>query len=316
MKKIGMEEHYNPEALAKHLSRTADGAVVLRYGAGRFDIEQRFLDMDEAGVDMQVLSVGVMGLCDLPPAEGTAMSKDMNNEIAEVVQQYPDKFAGLAAIAAQDPEPAADELERAVTKLGLKGVMINSHVQGEYLDEMKFRVLLERAAELKAPLYIHPNKPSPDMIKPYQKYPILEGACWGFAAETGLHAMRLICSGVFDQLPDLKIILGHMGESLPFWLWRMDNIWQRGGIDSGFKKTKKLPSEYIKENFYVTTSGMSWPTVIQFVCQALGAERVMFGVDYPLESSILAVQAVENTPIGDDDKERVFHLNAAELLRL
>lgn len=313
MRKIGVEEHFTGAALQNYMKKT-DPSRVSTHAAGSADLEKRFKDMDEAGVDMQVLSVGMTGLTDIPPADGIAVSREIDDEIASVVKKYPTKFAGFAALAAQDPEKCADELERAVKKLGLKGGLLNSHIRGEYLDEPKFRVLLERATALDVPIYIHPNRPSPGMIKPYEKYPILAGAFWGFAAETGLHAMRLICSGVFDELPGLKIILGHMGEALPYWMWRMDRHWAtdwRGG-----NKPQKTPTEYIKNNFYINNSGMFWPTVIQFAYNALGADRIMLGSDYPIESMKQAVESIQNTQICDEDKEKIFHGNAEKLLKL
>ena len=312
MKKIAVEEHYGAEALERYL--VARGTPS-HYLWGRSSMDRRIKDMDAAGIDMQLLSVGMAGLHDVPPAEGTLMSREIDDELADVVKQYPGRFAGLAAIAPQALEAAADELERAV-KLGLKGALIKSHVQGEYLDEKKFWVIWERAAGLGVPIYLHPTRPSPDMIKPYLKYPPLPGAFWGFGAETGLHAMRLICSGVFDRYPDLKVVLGHLGETLPFWLWRLDNHWDLDWPVKLGGRPQKKPSEYIKSNFFITTSGMAWPPVIQFVCQVLGGERILFAVDYPIESNLKAVQSIENTPISDADKEKIFHLNAEKVFKL
>jgi 5-carboxyvanillate decarboxylase len=313
--KIAVEEHYVPEALENYL-KSKNNPSVSRFSAGRKNMDKRLQDMSAAGIDFQVLSVGLMGIHELKPADGAAMAMDIDNELAEVAAVYPGKFAAFASIAPQGPDAAAGELERAVKVLGMKGAMINSHINGEYLDEDKYRSILQAAAGLDVPIYIHPNLPPPDMIKPYLKYPILPGAFWGFAAETGLHAMRLICSGVFDELPNLKIILGHMGEALPFWLWRLDAQWEHRIMAEGTKDLKKKPSQYIKENFYFATSGMFWPTAIQFVTLAVGAERIMFGVDYPIESNGLAVEAVENTPISDTDKEKIFCLNAKSVLRI
>lgn len=315
VKRIAVEEHYGPESLERYLL-SQQNQVTTRRKWGRSFIDKRLKDMDEASIDMQVLSVGMPGLHNLSPVEGTAMSREIDDEIAEVVGQHSVRLAGLAAIAPQDPATAADELERAVKKLGLKGALINSNVKGEYLDEQKYWVILERAASLGVPIYLHPDKPSPDMIKPYLKYPPLQRAFWGYGAETGLHAMRLICSGVFDRYPTLRIVLGHLGETLPFWMWRMDNHWDMDWPAEAGGQPQKKPSEYIKENFYVTTSGMFWPTVIQFVCLALGAERILFAVDYPIESNEKAVESIENTPISDNDKEKILHLNAERVFGL
>ena len=151
------------------------------------------------------------------------------------------------------------------------------------------------------------------MVNPYLAYPRLDSAMLGFAAEVSLHALRLICSGVFDQYPKLNIILGHMGEALPYWLWRIDNIWQRGPFTN---IPKRLPSEYFKDNFYITTSGMFWQPPLLCACLAVGADRILFAVDYPMESSEKAVQFIETAPICDSDKEKICHLNAEKLLGL
>jgi len=271
--------------------------------------EGRLKDMDEGAVSMAVLSITTPGVEDFDPDEGTAMSRSFNDELAELVKRYPDRYAGLAAIAPQSPEAAAQELERAVTKLGLKGILLNSHFAGgEYLDSQKYWTILEMAEKLDVPIYIHPREPSPAMIKPYLAYPLLTLSMWGFAAEAGLHAMRLICSGVFDKYPRLKIILGHLGESIPFWGTRIDAQW--------VGKTQKKPSQYFRENFYVTTSGMFWQPALQLVLTTMGADHVLFATDYPYGSYKLSTQFMEALPIADNDKEKICHLNAEKLLRL
>jgi 5-carboxyvanillate decarboxylase len=285
---------------------------LLEVGEGRLKI------MDEVGIDMQVLSLSFPGVEALDPQDATSLSKRINDELFAVVKKYPDRFAGFAAIAPQDPGAAANELERAVKKLGFKGAMINSHIRGEYLDDRKYWVVFERAEKLNVPLYIHPRQPSPDMIKPYLTYPELASPAWGFAAETGLHAMRLICSGVFDKYPNLKIILGHLGEALPWWLWRLDSRWVVVGREESATapRAMKKPSQYIKDNFYVTTSGMFWHPALQCCYSALGADRILFAVDHPYESSKDAVQFMDTASICDGDKEKIYHLNAEKLLGL
>jgi len=278
--------------------------------------EGRLREMDNAGIHMQVLSLNLPNTELLDAPDAIAMAKKTNDELSEVVKKYPDRFAGFAAIARHDPDGAAQELERAVKELGLKGATVNSHFRGEYLDGEKYSGILETAERLNVPIYIHPREPSPDMLKPYLDYPALARAMWGFAAETGLHAIRLICSGVFDRYPGLKIILGHMGEGLPFWLWRIDNIWlTEGGISSPHaKKLKKIPSQYVKDNFFVTISGMFSQPALLCTYLALGADRILFAVDYPWESNKEAVQFMETAPICDSDKEKIYHLNVEKLL--
>ncbi len=274
--------------------------------------EGRLKDMDEAGIDMAVLSLGNPGVDAFDEPDGSTWAKKTNDELAGAVRRYPKRFAGLAALAPKDPLGAADELNRAVTELGLKGALINSHIQGEYLDDKRFWVIFETAERLGVPLYIHPRWPSADMLKLYQPYPGLHRAMWGFGAETGLHAMRLIMSGLFDRYPGLKIVLGHLGEALPFWLWRMDNKCP----PSLRQRIQRNPSDYVKTNFFVTTSGMfSRPP---FLCtyMSLGAESILFATDYPFEPVEEAVDFMDSVPICEDDKEKIYHLNAEKLFAL
>ncbi len=278
----------------------------------------RIKAMDEAGIDIQVLSLGIPGVEAFDRATGNLLAQNTNNQLYKTIMKHPDRFAGFASLAPQDPDKAANELERTTKQLGFKGAMINSNINGEYLDDNKYWIIFETAERLNVPIYIHPRMPGPDMRKPYIKYMALSGSMWGFGADAGLHVMRLILSGVFDRYPRLKIILGHLGEALPFWLWRLDSRWRRGGIisDPLACQIKKLPSQYIKDNFWVTTSGMLW--LPAFICthMALGADRILFAADYPLESSQDSVNFIKSAPIPDDEKEKIFHLNAENLLDL
>jgi 5-carboxyvanillate decarboxylase len=280
--------------------------------------EIRLREMEETGIDMQVLSLSVPGPDAFDASTGSQVARKTNDALYKIVKEYPKKFAGLAAVAPQDPVGAADELERAVNDLGLKGAKINSNIGGEYLDGGKYRVLLERAERLGVPIYIHPKAPSPDILKPFLSYPPLAGSMWGFSVDAGLHAMRLICSGVFDQLPGLKIILGHLGEAIPFWLWRIDNRWEEGEYSLAPKvgKLLKKPSQYFKDNFYVTTSGNFWETAFMCAYSALGADRIMFAVDYPFEANKPAVEFMDATPIPESDKEKIYQLNAEKIFSL
>ncbi len=343
MKKIAIEEHFLTEEFVSYL-RSNKGYPRLESiedeknnkierlwhsadikGVLSPDLKSRLLDlgegrlreMEKTGIDMQVLSL-TTGVEQFDASDGTAMARKTNDELSKVVKKYPQKFAGFAALAPQDPGAAADELERAVKELGLKGVKINSHIRGEYLDDEKYWVIFERAEKLGVPIYLHPRSPSPDMLKPYLAYPGLAGAVLGFAAETSLHAIRLILSGVFDKYPGLKIILGHLGEALPFWLWRIDNRYlkERIASDPRARKLEKTPSQYFKDNFLVTTSGMLWQPALLCTYLALGADRILFAVDYPYESSREAVEFMEVAAICDSDKEKIYHLNVEELLAL
>lgn len=342
MKRIAIEEHFFTEEYVAYLRSRKDyprlemikdaenheaewlclapscalpsGGPLLQ---GLLDVgEGRLKAMDEAGIDLQVLSLSFPGVEALDPSDATGLAKRVNDELFTVVGKYPERFAGFAALAPQDPEAAAGELERAVKRLGFKGAMINSHIRGEYLDEKKYWVIFETAEKLGVPIYLHPRQPSPDMIKPYLSYPQLATASWGFAAETGLHAMRLMCSGVFDRYPGLNIILGHLGEALPWWLWRLESRWMVAKGRGPSAPLVKRPSQYIKENFYVTTSGMFWMPALTCCCSGLGADRILFAVDHPYESSKEAVAFMDGASLCDRDKEKIYHLNAETLLGL
>lgn len=327
MRKIAIEEHFSTDEYldclrsmrekeyppSNHAQLFGADDISSTYGSKLLDVrEGRLREMDEAGIDMQVLSL-VLGVEILDASTGTAIAKKTNDKLSEIVKQYPNRFAGLAALANQNPSEAADELKRAVGQLGLKGALIRSHVNREYLDDKKYWIIFEMAEKLGVPIYIHPMRPSPDMVKPYLTYPVLSGAMHGYAADAALCALRLICSGVFDEYPRLKIILGHLGEALPYWLWRMDNHWQRNPLAN---KLKKAPSEYIKDNFFITTSGMFWLPPLMCAYLALGADRILFAVDYPFESNKEAVQFIDSVPISDSDKEKICHLNAERLFML
>ena len=289
------------------------------------DIEDRLLDMSEgrlrnmdiAGIDMQVLSLSTPGCEQFNPAEGLVLSKKINEELSKVINKHPDRFIGLAALAPQSPEEAARELERAVKELGLKGAKINSHIRGHYLDDKKYWPIFDVAESLDVPIFLHPNTPSPSTIKPYEDYGFaLAGPAWGFGAEVALHALRLIYSGIFDKYPRLKIVLGHLGEGLIFWLYRIDFSFKRPWMEEVRPTIKRLPSEYIRHNFFVNTSGMYSVPAFMSVFLELGADRIMFAADYPYENSEEAARFIEHVPISDIDREKIQHSVAEKLFKI
>ena len=277
--------------------------------------EGRLKEMDATGVDMHVLSLTSPGVQVFPGELATELARDANDHLANAVRAHPSRFAGLAAVAPQLPDLAAQELERAINGLGLCGVIINSHTQGEYLDDEKFRPILETAESLRAPIYLHPRTPSPAMIGPYLDYG-LYFAGWGFAVETSLHAMRLIMSGVFDRFPDLTIILGHMGEGLPFWLDRIDNRYLLQVKIGAVAEMNRLPSEYFRSNFVITTAGMTYAAPLQLSLETLGAERILFAADYPYEDMAEAVEFMNSAAVSEEDRHRIYHGNAEALFDL
>lgn len=284
------------------------------------DLEYRLDEMDRFGVDMHLLSMTAPGVQAFDAETGSAMATRANDLLAEAIARHPTRFAGLGAVAPQDPQRAAGEVHRAMDELGLGGIIINSHTHGEYLDDPKFWPIFEAAVACDAPIYLHPTFPSPDMIKPYSDYGMM-GALWGFGADTSLHVVRMIMGGVFNTFPTLKIVLGHLGEGLPFWLGRLDNRYQnivsRGGLQSlGMNELAKLPSETFKSNFWATTSGMMSNEPLDFTLGMLGADRVMFAVDYPYEQTSEAVPFIRNAPLDEETMRKVTHANAEALFRI
>jgi len=278
---------------------------------------QRIADMDATGIAKQLVFLSSPGVQVFEADEAVSLSRAMNDQLLEKVKARPDRFAGLAAIAPQDPAAAVKELQRAV-KLGLKGAVVNSHTQGRYLDEPEFWPLFEAAEALDVPIYIHPYTPPPAMIQPFLPRG-LDGAIYGFAVETGLHLLRIIVGGVFDRFPKLKIAVGHLGEGLPFWLFRLDFM-HRSMVMSkrypGAQPLTKKPSDYLKENVWVTTSGMQWAPAIQFCQQVLGFDRVLYAMDYPYQFVAEEVKVTDEMPITEAQRKLLYQTNAERLFKL
>lgn len=276
--------------------------------------DMRIADMDATAIDVQLLLLGAPGVQIFDAGDATALARTVNDVAAAAMKAHPKRLAALAAIAPQAPADAAKELERAVHALGMKGALINSHTRGEYLDDPKFSPIFEAAEALDVPIYLHPRDPSPQMLQPYLAYGAT-GPLWGFNAETGLHAVRLIMSGLFDKFPRLRIVLGHLGEGVPFFLSRLD-IRYRDDQCPDRPKLKKKPSDYFKENFVVTTSGMNWWPAVEMCQHVLGADKVLFAVDYPFEDGAEAVALVDAMPMSDADFEKFYHGNAERVFGL
>jgi predicted TIM-barrel fold metal-dependent hydrolase len=280
--------------------------------------ENRLKDMDKAGIDMQVLSLSAPGCEQFPSNVGTALTKRINNALSKATKEYPDRFIGLAALALQNPGEAANELERSVIELGLKGAKVHSHVGNTYLDDKRYWIVFEKAEKLDVPIYLHPTAPNPSMMKAYMGYGFaLGGPAWGFGAETALQVMRLIYSGVFDKYPRLKIILGHLGEGLVFWINRIDFVFTKPWIDKKTQpKIKRLPSEYLRDNFAITTSGIFNTPAFLSAFMEMGAEYIMFSSDYPYENTEDSVRFINNVSVAQSDRETICHSNAEKLFKL
>jgi len=285
------------------------------------DIENERLNiMDKAGVDMHLLSLTSPGVQLLDADAGTGLATSANDQLAEVIKRHPARFAGLASFAPQDPQRAAKEIDRAINKLKLNGLIVNSHTNGEYLDQTKFWPIFEAISANNVPLYIHPRNPPDPAFQLLRGDVTLWSAIWGYQWETSLHAMRLIINGVFDQFPNLKIVLGHMGEGLPYWLYRIDYMYAHAGFlyasASGRPRLKKKPSDYIKDNFLITTSGMNDHAVLKYCLEVLGPDNVMFAIDYPYQETFEAVKFMNTAPLPQAHLEKVAYGNAEKLFRI
>jgi len=311
---IALEEHYYDAEVKQHF-RGLD-AVAAAHVVDRLDDvgALRLREMDEAGIDMQVLSHSMPGLQKIDAETAVPLARRANDRLAETVRAYPDRFAGFAALPTADPKAAADELERTVTRHGFKGAMINGLTEGRFLDDKRFWPVFERAAALDVPLYMHPAVPHPGVIDAYhkdyaEKHPGILRAAWGFTVETATQGIRLVLSGVFDAYPGLKIVLGHMGEGLPFYLWRISHG-LRGS--TGAKSFRDI----FCEHFWITTSGFfSNPALICCVME-MGIDHILFSVDYPFVDNMPGAKWTETLPLCAEDKEKLLSGNARRLLKL
>jgi len=309
---VATAKEYDPDLFLWNIQTDPSGPVYHKL-LDLFD--QRLKTMDEYDVDMHLLALTSTGVQMMPADKAAEVAQIGNDRLHDAIQKYPDRFAGLATIPVQDPPRAIKEIERAITKLKLSGIMINSHTNGEYLSERKYWPILEAIADHKVPLYIHPRSPIPLMAKAYRT-DHLEHAIWGYQAETGLHGLRIITSGVLDHVPGLQIVLGHMGEGIPYWLYRLDFMHGRVKIPFDRPKLKLTPSEYFLRNFYITTSGMNWEPTLKFCIEVLGADRIMWAVDYPYQDHPDAVDFLDAAKISEKDKQKIYHENAERVFKL
>lgn len=276
--------------------------------------ELRLADMDANGVDVQVLSYSTPGLEVIEdPAEAVAVARRVNDFLAKAVAGHPNRFAGFAVLPLQDPKAAVVELRRAVKELGLKGVLYNDHVRGHYLDEPQFRPVWAELERLGVTLYLHPAVIPADNWRVFDGYPVLVGPSWGWTATVGAHALRLIYGGVFDEFPGASVTLGHMGELLPFQMARLDSRYDQVPAEH---RVQHLPSYYLRNNVYVTTSGVMSHAALLGAVHAVGVDRVLFSIDYPFESSAEAVEFLRTAPYAPADLARIAHGNAERVLGL
>jgi predicted TIM-barrel fold metal-dependent hydrolase len=311
---IALEEHYLDPEIKQATGRT--DAIGPRQLIDRLDNlgELRLREMDEAGIDFQVLSHSIPGLQGVDAATGVPLARRANDRLAEAVRAHPDRFAGFAALPTAAPRAAADELERTVTRLGFKGAMINGLTGGVFHDDERFWPIYERAAALDVPIYIHPALPQAAVVEAYykgyvEKHPGLLRAGWGFTVETATQGIRFVLSGVFDAYPGLKVILGHMGEGLPFYLWRISYGLRQSMSEKTFR-------EVFCEHFWITTSGFFSDPALICCMMEMGIDRILFSVDYPFMENAPGAEWIKTLPLSAEDQQKLLNGNARRLLKL
>ncbi|PVW03302.1 amidohydrolase [Microbacterium sp. Gd 4-13] len=280
--------------------------------------EERIADMDATGIDHQVLALTAPGTQVLDAREGIDIARLSNDRLSTLSREHPTRFSALAAVSFEDVDAAVIELRRAVTELGLKGLILNDHIRGSYIDHPRFAPLLSELESLDVPLYLHPNTPPDSMIAPYREAG-LDGAVHGFGASAGLHLLRIITSGVLDRHPGLRVVVGHLGEGLPFWLHRIDHMHAKqvaSGRYESITPLRQAPSAYFSNQIWLTTSGMPWAPAIMFTREVIGADRVMYAMDYPYQYDAAEVDAQEALPISDDEKADFFERTARKVFSL
>ncbi|MER5348695.1 amidohydrolase family protein [Streptomyces mirabilis] len=319
MRKIALEEHFVTEALAPYGASTAGVAQPHVWAAASRQLldltDQRLQEMDSAGVDVAVLSLNSPGIqAEEDAAKAVSAAQSVNDFLAETIAQHPTRFGGFAALPLQDPKAAAKELDRAVTELGFSGALVNAHTQGKYLDDPDLRVVWEHAEGLDVPLYLHPGN-GYDSAHVLSGHPELVGPMWSWGTDTSTHALRLIFGGVFDDFPNAKLFLGHMGEGLPYTLWRLDSRWAFHN-HHGIELARGNPSEYLRHNLYITTSGVCSDAPLLCALLALGADHILFATDHPFEDMRVATDFLDRAPLSEADRHKISHLNAERLLRV
>jgi predicted TIM-barrel fold metal-dependent hydrolase len=322
---ITLEEHYATpaflEASKHHLRDRAKkvpgpGPTLMDRLCDLGDL--RIQEMDAAGIDLQVLSLTSPGVQQMEAAEAVAIAREQNDYLADRVKCYPDRFAGFAALPTPVPDQAAKELERTVSKYGFKGAAIMGHTRGRYLDDEFFRPILESAAALQVPIYIHPTPPPQKVAETYYTgnfapgvAALLSNMAWGWHIETAVHSLRLVASGAFDHYPGLQIVIGHLGEAIPFMLSRIDEQ-----LTKEATYLERSAGTYFRENFYYTFSGFNYlPAFLDLLLQ-VGVDRIIFSADYPYSSMESARTFLDQIPVSPADKERIAHANAERLLQI
>jgi len=316
--KIALEEHFSIPETVDSSYAAHRGADVLRLIA---EIgPDRIAEMDRGGVETCIISLVAPGIQGIPSAsQAINVSRHANDYLAENIAKYPKRLKGFAALPLQDPQAASQELTRCIKELGFCGALVNGFSQiGEadtavYYDLPQYRPFWATVEQLGVPLYLHPREPLPTRRQAYEGHQWLVSSAWGLGAETSIHALRLMGSGLFDEYPKLRVILGHLGECVPFGIWRVDHRI----VKTGVRPQAKLPiSRYLRENFYITTSGNFRTQALTDVITEVGADRVLYSVDYPFEDMGDAAEWFDHAAISEADRLKIARTNAQQLFRL
>jgi uncharacterized protein len=323
LRTITLEEHFaSPAFLDGPGLQLKEQAAKLGSAATKlfeqlYDLgDARIAEMDAAGIDVQVLSLTSPGVEQLEAREACSLARESNDRLAEAVRSHPARFAGFAALPVADPNAAAKELERMVLEHGFKGAMINGHHRGRYLDDEYFEPIFAQAETLRVPIYLHPTQPPGPVIRAYYSgfseivTDMFAGAGWGWHIETAVHILRIILGGTFDRHPDLQIVIGHLGETLPFMLSRLDVM------PTAMTKLRRPITAYLRENIYYTFSGFNFTATFLDLLLQVGTDRIMFSADYPYGSMVQARAFLDGLPVSSADREKIAHGNAEQLFRM
>jgi gamma-resorcylate decarboxylase len=316
--KIGFEEHFNIRQLDHDLPPYVNPQGMVQIRRQLLDVaDERLGEMDAAGIAYSLLSLtapGIQAITD--PKEAVTLARQANDALADIAAASPARYGGMAALPLQDPRAAITELERCVTQLGFHGVMVNGFTDTPdgngawYYDHERYLPFWERVESLGVPVYLHPRNPLPANAGIYEGHPELMGAVWEFTVETATHALRLFTSGLFDHFPGVKLVLGHFGETLPHFGWRIEHRLNTMGDRI---KTKEPLRHYLQTNLYVTTSGNFHTPALSNVLTELGADHVLFSSDYPYESMREAADWFDNADISENDRTKIGQANARRL---
>ena len=324
MKTITLEEQFTCPGFVAGPGKEFIGQLRHRAAAGSKIFEQlqdigdqRIAEMDAAGIDMQVLSLNAPGVEQAEPAEQLPVSVEANDVLAEAVKKNPKRFGAFASLPIGTPDKAAAELDRRVRQQGFKGALINGHSRGRYLDDKFFSPILERAEALNAPIYLHPTIPPKAVAEAYfggfspPVTGVFASAGWGWHIETAVHVLRMILGGVFDRHPKLQIVIGHLGEGIPFMLPRLNK-----NFPTEMTKLNRPVGAYLRENIHYTVGGFNFPATFQNLLAEVGVDRIMFSADHPWGSMAEARKFLDQVPVSEGDRERIAHGNAEKLFGL